>query len=298
MAPRTIGDLMADFRSYIPHVQDGECQALVWKALQLIHGEEDLSFFVAEPPARIVTEAAYSTGTITIVGTAITLTGGAWNPAWTGRRLIVAGRAERYSIAITGAASGTITEAYLGTETTDLTYTLFRDVYELPANCEFSKEIVVFDVLRKEEITFVDYEALVFERERSSARPGQPLRVARVGLSADGKPQLLFDPPPSAAAPYLVPYYRSATKPATLTTPLDPPWPNAFHDVPALRAVVEYANRKGHPRRAEWAKQYRVRMRKLRSKCDGGNELRRRLRDRRLEDSAGIVSMYVTMREG
>ena len=175
---------------------------------------------------------------------------------------------------------------------------MFKDIYELPSDCDISKEIVVFDVNRKRELDLVDYEALVFERERSSARPGQPLRVARVALSADGKAQLLFDPPPSAAQPFLVPYYRSPTKPATLSAPLDPPWPEAFHDVIAMRAVAEYADRKGHPRRIEFRNRYRVRMRRLRSSVDGGSELRRRLRDRWLENNSGVLKPFVSMREG
>jgi hypothetical protein len=299
LAPRSLGDYMADVRSYFPHIQDGECQALVWKAILLIHGEESLPFMVAEPAARIVTAASYSTGTITITGgVTVALTDGVWDPAWTGRKIIIGGRSERYAITITGAAAGTLSETFLGSDTTDLTYTIFKDIYELPSDCEIAKEIVVFDVNRKRELDLVDYEALVFERESNSARPGQPLRAARVGITSTGTSQLIFDPPPSSVMPFLVPYYRSPTKPANLTAPLNPPWPEAFHDVIAMRAVAEYADRKGHPRRLEFRNRYRVRMRRLRSSVDGGSELRRRLRDRWLENNSGVLTPFVSMREG
>lgn len=277
MAPRTLANYMDDVRAYFPTMEEGELAILVWKGIQLICDEEELPFMVGE--GKIVTAPSYSTGTITITGGVnVVLTGGAW-PIGAGYKILIGGQAERYGITTLTGTTGTLDAAFVGTDTTDLTFHLFKDTYPVPADCSFAKEMVVWDVARNEELEFLDFESFINERQQwRSGKPGIPLCVTRGPIAADGTPQLIFDPPPSTARVYLVPYYKSPVKPASVDAALSPVWPSAFHDVIPLRALAHYTDRKGHPRRLEFAQRFRQRMARMRSTFDGGNELRRALK--------------------
>jgi len=250
----------------------------VWRAITDIATEENLAFMIGD--AKLVTEANYATGTLAIAGGVnVTLSGGLWDAAWTKRQIVIQGRGERYGITITGAGTGTLDSTWQGTTTTGLTYRMFRDTYSLPSDCAFGKEIVLFDVAANVPMEFVDYETFTHDRQerRWSSTAGIPTGIARGGLDSSGLPQLVFDPPPGSARVYNLSYFRSPKRPALVTSALDPPWPDDFHDVIPLRAAEEWAARKGHPRRAEMRERLKPRMRKMRAAFDGGNELRRRL---------------------
>lgn len=278
MAPRKFSDYMAELREWFSQIDPGECSDRIWRAIVDIANEENLAFLIGE--SKLVTEAAYSTGTVSVTAgsTAITLTSGTWDPTWTKRQIIISGRGERYGVTITGATTGTLADAWQGTTLTGLSYRMFRDTYSLPSDCEFGKEIVWYDTAIFSPLDFTDYETFTQDRQDfRSARASIPVEITRGGLDSNGLPQIIFDPPPGSARVYNLTYYRSPQRPANLDTALSPPWPDGFHDVIALRAGWEWADRRSHPRRVELRDRYRSRMRQMRSAYDGGNELRRRL---------------------
>jgi hypothetical protein len=115
------------------------------------------------------------------------------------------------------------------------------------------------------------------------------MEVARKGLNATGIPEIEFGPQiPSSATTYLLDYYRSPQKPVAITSPVTPIWPEAFEDVKVLRALWKYADKKGHARRFEWEKRYKDRIWLMTTEFDGGNEMRRRMRNTGNGERSGI----------
>jgi len=262
-------------RRVFPRAGAGEIDEVTWKAVTDICGDYDLPFLIKD--GRIVTEPSYSTGTISIDpdGVTVTLTGGAWNPAWTARRLRSMTR-DVYDITVTGATSGTLLQPWVGTSSANLPYTMFREAYPMPEDCDFAKEIVVFDVALGVEIDFLPYETFVHE-QNDTCSTGRPRSVARGPMAESGASQLVFSPPPSTQRVYRIPYYRKPERPTSYTEPLSPTWPERFHDTVSARAVWLYADGMGHPRRLEFKRAYDTRIRKMAAGLEGGNELRRSL---------------------
>lgn len=84
---------------------------------------------------RIVTQAPYSTGTVTSSGATVTLTGGTW-PAWaaTGGYLKVGEEICRVATRMTGSVIVLDSSLGLKANVASKPYTLFRTVYALPAD--------------------------------------------------------------------------------------------------------------------------------------------------------------------
>lgn len=283
---------MNEIRGYFPAIPPNECDALLWRSIVDICNENDLAFMIGEGVINV--EAAYSTGTVnpTNGSAALVGVGTVWDPAWQGRKISIAGGAP-YTVTINGALTATLDRPYVdGVTTTGLKYVIYRDVYPLPSDCEFSKDALLFDPLRPGlRIAMVDY--MEFRRTKRQAFngvvPGIPCEVARIGMTSAGLAQIEFGPQvPSAAQSYLLDYYRSPQKPAAITNSVTPIWPEAFEDVKVLRALWKYADRKGHARRFEWQKNYKDRIWLMTTAFDGGNEMRRRLRNTRARAEAGI----------
>jgi hypothetical protein len=290
MAVRTFQDDMNEIRGYFPSIPPNECETVLWRAILDIANENDLAFMIGE--AKIRTESTYSTGTVNVTNGLVAITGVAtvWVAGWTGRRISIAG-SEPYGIALTGAGTANLDTAYLGATAADLKYIIFKDIYTLPADCEFSKEALLYDPLYYQMVDFVDY--LEFRRNKSEALTGTvsgiPTEVARIGLTAAGLSQIEFGPlVPNTATTYMLDYYRSPQKPAAITSPVTPIWPEAFEDVKVLRALWKYADKKGHARRFEWEKRYKDRIWLMTTAFDGGNEMRRRMRITHAPSRGGI----------
>lgn len=89
------------------------------------------------------TVARYTTGTLAVaaIGTALTLTGGTWTTAMTGRQIHIAGRSEYYTFTYVSATTGTLDRAYEGDAETEATYTISQSILTLPAACRIVRSI-------------------------------------------------------------------------------------------------------------------------------------------------------------
>jgi hypothetical protein len=85
----------------------------------------------------IQTIAPYSTGTVAMTqgGNAVTLTGGLWTAAMTGRWLRVAGDDDFYGFTQTGDSTGTLDRNYEGAASAAAAYTIFQHIYPVASNC-------------------------------------------------------------------------------------------------------------------------------------------------------------------
>lgn len=279
--PRTIADYMNEVQSHevCRGIGPNDCEELTWKSVKDICSEHDLAFMIGE--SRVQTEASYNTGTVAVTNgnTAIALTGGTWSAGWTNRRIRIKGRTEFYDITVTGAAAGTLGTAWQGATGTGLTYEMYRDIYSMPSDCDFAKEVLLWDVTNGRKIDLVDYAEFRETKRESLGVTGDPTEAARLGLTAAGLAQIELGPlAPASARTILVDYYKKPTKPTALNQSLSPLWPEPFEEVIWLRTIWKYADRRGHPRRFECQQRYDRAIFNLNAKFDGGNEMRRRLR--------------------
>lgn len=92
--------------------------------------------------AVLQTVAPYSTGTVAVTqgSQAVTLTGGAWTAAMSGRAFRLTGDEEEYQFTQTGADTGTLDRTYAGETNAAAAYSIYQAVYPLPADCRFLDE--------------------------------------------------------------------------------------------------------------------------------------------------------------
>jgi hypothetical protein len=93
--------------------------------------------------AMLESVAAYSAGTVTATGgsTAVAGVGTTFVTGFTGYRIIFAGRRELYTFTYVSATSGTLDRVFEGVTTAGLGYTLFQNIYDLPADCKTVQSI-------------------------------------------------------------------------------------------------------------------------------------------------------------
>jgi hypothetical protein len=121
--------------------------------------------------------APYETGTLALTkgSSGVTLVGGTFTSAMTGRALRVVGREEFYEFTCATGATGTLDRAYEGDTATAGAYKIFQHIYVLPSDCRMVEALLAFD-----------------------GGPLEKLSRGRLNASAPGRP--LFGTPRSWAA--------------------------------------------------------------------------------------------------
>lgn len=108
--------------------------------------------------------AKYDTGTIAITAgaTAVTLTGGTFTAAMTGRRIRIANRSEFYTFSFLTGSTGTIDRAYEGDTIADSAYRIWQAIFSLPSTVDFFQSVELprlgrdLDQMSQDELDFVD----------------------------------------------------------------------------------------------------------------------------------------------
>ena len=98
--------------------------------------------------SRLLTTAPYSTGTAAVVGgsAAVTGLGTAWAIEMSGRAFRVTGRSEFYEFTWLTATTGTLDRPYEGPDSPLAGYSLFQNVYPLPADCRLLNDDAFSDI--------------------------------------------------------------------------------------------------------------------------------------------------------
>lgn len=281
----TFGDHVRELTSRFPKCPPAEAEAFTWQAIRDLFNDHPWSFALKE--GRLLTEAPYSTGTVAVTNgsTAVTLTGGTWLTSWTtapsSRRFATSSRNEPYNITITSGTTGTLDVAWQGDTNTATTYSLYRDIYAVPADCDFSKAYFIFDPTRNARLAQKDFGVFVREKMGSAAMSitGTPYWITRVALTATGIPQIQFGPQaPGTAENYVLFYFQMPTKPTSLASGITPGFPQAYEDLIWRRACWQLA---AHPRyfspaRESFLRQeFYDRLFEAMSRFDGLNEINR-----------------------
>ena len=89
-----------------------------------------------ETEGRVVTVAAYQTGTVSLINgsAAVTGTGTIFTALMTGRKFRAIARAENYTFTHTGAATGTLDRVYEGDTAAAAGFLIYEDTYDLASN--------------------------------------------------------------------------------------------------------------------------------------------------------------------
>lgn len=292
--PMVYKDHVQQLLSRYPQCEWHQAESLIWQAAILTYNEHPWAFCVKE--ARITTEAAYNLGTVTLTNNSTAVVGngdgGTWDPTWILRRFIGAGRAEEYDFTVTGAQTGTLGSPWLGATAASSAYSIFRDTYAVPSDCDYGREYFLLDPARNRTLRLKDLG--VFERAKTNAiysgvgypyavtgfgyaGGGYPIWATRVATTAAGVPQLRFGPdPPSTIENYPVVYYASPQR-TTITSAITPLFPVAFEDLIWRRARWLYSEEKGrsYRERDDLRRIYYERFGECVRACDGGAEVER-----------------------
>lgn len=148
--------------------------------------------------------APYKTGTLAATAgqTAITGTDTVWTAAMTGRRIRIAGRNEWYTFTRTGDTTGTLDRAYEGDTGTGLSYSIFQNVYTLPADCRVLEGLASFDLGPLEYKSKAEFDELAGAR----AAEGTPLAYRRFMDDSSSPPQMRVELSPVPDAAIGLPY--------------------------------------------------------------------------------------------
>lgn len=282
--PLTVAQHITELTNRFPLVGPREATELYYYSFQKVVREHPWPFCIAED--RIVTEAEYTEGTVAVTAGSQSVTGSGttWVASWTTapstRRMVIEGRSESYRVSsIAGATSLSLRDVWAGDSDSGLSYRMYRDVYPLPANCGYGGEYILIDPENLRAIKLKNYGTMMDRAIPNYAVTNLVTWATRVDLTATGLGQVQFDPPPSAVQVFPLLYFRSATKPASLSALPDPLFPADAEDLIWKRMLLEYAKDPRH-KRADWRDfeaDYDQTVFEAKRRFDGGAELDVRL---------------------
>lgn len=266
--------------SQYPQCETHTAESITWQAIIQVYNEHPWKFCVKE--GRIVTEPSYATGTLELIGasTAVILDGGAWDPTWTNRRMMISGQSETYDMAAILSGSGTLLQPWAGADNPAATYTMYRDVYSLPADCNMGRDYYILDPARNRCVRMKDY-GVFLERKTGNtfSNSTQYFWSTRVGMTAAGIAQLQFDPPPTDGDVFPIVYFAAPVKPTAYTSQILPLFPQQFEDLIWRKARMLFAEeRKKWRERDQFRAIYLDRYYDAVKVLDGGSEIERVIR--------------------
>lgn len=239
----------------------------------------------------IQTEAAYDSGTVSVTegGTGATLSGGTWVTSWatepSSRRMKVTGRTETYDVSgFPTTLTTTLADPFLGSDASAAAYYLYRDEYPLPADCNMSRVLVIYDPVNNRRLDH--YNQPEFLSQRSACGGAGTLGTPRCFMvtthTAENPPrgQIVFFPASDTTDVLHGWYFR---RPSFMTTAGEyPDWPAEFEDVLRLLAMIDYYKSPRHytPRYlTELEPQLNVLWKRMKREFDGSSAIDRQIKE-------------------
>lgn len=190
---------------------------------------------------NVLVPTVYSAGTISITdGTAaVTGAGTAWDPTWTGRRIMFGSSNVDYIVqAITGAGTLTLAQPVnLGTNLVTVPYTMWQDTYTYPSDYLFGSDVALSHPtlrIRIKKITRYKFENIMNAWARGMASNLQMFYCDHDRNPDSGLYRFRLGPPPSSVAEYRLCYHRIAPDVALA---LVTDFPEGFDEVVTLTAA-------------------------------------------------------------
>lgn len=297
MTQMNVAQLALRLEDEIPAIGPKDARKRISRAIQANQSAHSWSFLLKR--TSIQTEALYNTGTVAVTNglTAVVLTSGTWVTSWStapsSRKIVIQGRPEPYDITITGATTGTLSEAWIGDTDADATYTLFRDTYPLPVDCDYGKLLVMWDRELNRRMDFYDFMKFAQRKFLANGTTGTPTEIAYVGFTSETapRPQIEFGfEAPADVQSYHLWYFQ---RPAFPTQGTDVPlFPQPYEDLHWLKAAIEYGKSPRTPQKfvPVWQRDYDALFFKAKQVLDGGAEIDRQVESVFLGQRSGGTS--------
>lgn len=237
------------------------------------------------------TEASYDTGTVavTLAGTSVTLTGGAWVTSWVTapsmRRIRIQTRTEPYDVTAMGSTTtGTLADPFMGANNSAATYFMYRDVYPLPADCNMTRLMVLYDPVNNQRLCFFSQPEFLMRRIAAGGGGtlGTPEMFMLIAHSAESPPRAQIEvfPASNLSETFHGWYFR---RPAFMTTPTDyPDWPAEFEDLLWLGAAIDYYQSPRHytPQYLQVLEpKYREMWKRMKREMDGNSAIEKQIKE-------------------
>jgi hypothetical protein len=286
---RTWDQLLAKLRGRHPRVQENEAMVELAEAYRDLCGEYRWKFLLGETIIRTEAPVSYGTVAVSNLGTALTLTpdsgGLTWSAAWINRRIVIDTRAEPYRVgSFGGATTATLLDAWAGDDQTAAAYTIYRSEYPMPVDCDYGRELTIWDVVNQKPLSLVTAVDVLEAESLEVARIDYPRGVARVqiqpdGITSDPLEMLRFFPAPADVYSFPAWYYRRPFAAGPTSGSAKPLWPAGYEDLIWRRAEINLAENPVHRIviSAEARQLYYARLWDLKKNNDGGAEIQRRI---------------------
>ncbi len=195
-----------------------------------------------EKSYRFALTAPYSTGTVTVVEGSNAVTGAStvWTTAMTGRKFRTQNSGVEYTFTHVSATSATLDRVYSGDSGSALTYTIYEDTYDLPADYHSYIQLQNMDTLGiLSEINRNDVaEGLTLYAGTTEPRTAQRFAVFGRDATTDVTQIIVGFQPVSAHTLELLYWYR----PTALTTmQSEPDLPGWLHETVYNHVLYKYA---------------------------------------------------------
>lgn len=244
MADRTLGMMIANVARKVgsgPAIPRLEIMQALNTAHMEIHGAYDWPWAYKETNISIA--PSYSTGTVSVnIGsTTVTGTTTVWNTLWANRRIRLAGGSDWAIASIGGAGTLTLSQPFYGAANlTDEDYVIYQDVYQMPADFEPGKDLVLCQNSSKERVRHVP---------RMTAESGDVSFDGKVyadyGRDSTGRHLIKIIPEPTDTDVLRLVY---KARPADFAAIADTSWlPQTYQDILELVAEAEVKRIHGIP---------------------------------------------------
>src|SRR3954464_3804391 len=185
--PQTAGDIVRFVMSRLPGLQELEAKTLYSSALRWLYGKHEWLFLLRNDV--VVTEAPYSTGTLTATSGSPALAGAstAWDAPWANRRIVIDGIATPFDVVLTGPTTANLQANHAnvnwpGDTGAGLGYRIYRDVYSLSTDFDWGRTFFWWDPSQAAELPMVDVTLMLREKSIVPGNLGQPMAVCRAPL--------------------------------------------------------------------------------------------------------------------
>lgn len=238
MADRTLAMMIANVQRKVgagPAIPRMEIMQALNTAHLEIHGAYDWPWAYKETNINVY--APYSTGTVSVAlnSTAVTGVGTAWDTAWTNKRIRLDNNQDWIVASVTGVGTLLLAQAYHGEAAlVDEAYTIYQDVYQMPADFEPGKDLTLVTAGCKERVRHIP---------RMSMETEGTYGYADYGRDSTGRHLIRISPEPSGVDVLRLVY---KARPADFTALTSTPWlPQTYQDILELMAEAEVKRTNG-----------------------------------------------------
>ena len=250
MADRTLAMMIANVQRKVgtgPAIPRLEIMQALNTAHLEIHGAYDWPWAYKE--VNINVNPSYSTGTVSVAvgSTVVAGVGTAWDAAWTNKRIRLDNNQDWPIASVSGVGTIGLSQAYHGAAAlADASYVIYQDVYQMPADFEPGKDLILLQPDVRIRVRHIPRMALETQSVvLKSLFTNIAMGYADQGRTSAGLYQIRIVPPPTNTNTLRLVY---KARPADFSALTDISWlPQTYQDILELVAEAEVKRTHGVP---------------------------------------------------